>query len=173
MGFRSAVAGVAKNIVLGAPSTLKNHHLHNHQRGGNGRDDDEMEPFDSHEDEARCVELLEHLSNAILPEETLEVLNQLRDCVRESRTSQMVAAKVGGVDVIFECLLEEMQERGEKEEETSEQAHAALEVLVAAMTTEHEEDLKIVKERESRTIIVRKEGRKEGTNECVCVCVCV
>ena len=56
----------------------------------------------------------------------------------------MVVAKVGGVDVIFECLLEEMQER-EKEEETSEQAHAALEVLVAAMTTEHEEDLKIVK----------------------------
>ena len=109
-----------------------------------------MEPFDfSHEDEAqRCIELLEHLSNAILPEETLEVLNQLRDCVRESRTSQMVAAKVGGVDVIFECLLEEMQERGAKEEETSEQAHAALEVLVAAMTTEHEEDLKIVKERE-------------------------
>ncbi|CAL6371745.1 unnamed protein product [Bathycoccus prasinos] len=100
-------------------------------------------------DEAqRCIELLEHLSNAILPEETLEVLNQLRDCVRESRTSQMVAAKVGGVDVIFECLLEEMQERGAKEEETSEQAHAALEVLVAAMTTEHEEDLKIVKERE-------------------------
>ena len=77
MGFRSAVAGVAKNIVLGAPSALKNHHLQNHQRGGNGRDDDEMEPFDSHEDEARCVELLEHLSNAILPEETLEVLNQL------------------------------------------------------------------------------------------------
>ena len=150
MGFRSAVTEVAKNIVLGAPSTLKNHRVQNHQRGKNGRDDDEMEPFDfSHEDEAqRCIELLEHLSNAILPEETLEVLNQLRDCVRESRTSQMVAAKVGGVDVIFECLLEEMQERGAKEEETSEQAHAALEVLVAAMTTEHEEDLKIVKERE-------------------------
>jgi len=150
MGFRSAVTEVAKNIVLGAPSTLKNHRAQNHQRGKNGRDDDEMEPFDfSHEDEAqRCIELLEHLSNAILPEETLEVLNQLRDCVRESRTSQMVAAKVGGVDVIFECLLEEMQERGAKEEETSEQAHAALEVLVAAMTTEHEEDLKIVKERE-------------------------
>ena len=46
MGFRSAVAGVAKNIVLGAPSALKNHHLQNHQRGGNGRDDDEMEPFE-------------------------------------------------------------------------------------------------------------------------------
>ena len=150
MGFRSAVTEVAKNIVLGAPSTLKNHRVQNHQRGKNGRDDDEMEPFDfSHEDEAqRCIELLEHLSNAILPEETLEVLNQLRDCVRESRTSHLVAAKVGGVDVIFECLLEEMQERGAKEEETSEQAHAALEVLVAAMTTEHEEDLKIVKERE-------------------------
>ena len=115
MGFRSAVTEVAKNIVLGAPSTLKNHRVQNHQRGKNGRDDDEMEPFDfSHEDEAqRCIELLEHLSNAILPEETLEVLNQLRDCVRESRTSQMVAAKVGGVYVIFECLLEEMQERGD------------------------------------------------------------
>ena len=85
MGFRSAVAGVAKNIVLGAPSTLKNHHALLHQRGGNGRDDDadEMETFES-EDEARCVELLEHLSNAILPEDTLDVLNQLRDCVRES-----------------------------------------------------------------------------------------
>ena len=92
--------------------------------------------FESHEDEVRCVELLEHLSNSILPEDTLDVLNQLRDCVRESRKSQVIVAKVGGVDVIFECLLEEMQERGEKEEETSEAAHAALEVLVAAMTTE-------------------------------------
>ena len=102
MGFRSAVAGVAKNIVLGAPSTLKNHHaLLLHRRGGNGRDDDAdaMETFES-EDEARCVELLEHLSNAILPEDTLDVLNQLRDCVRESRTSQMVVAKVGGVDYL-------------------------------------------------------------------------
>ena len=74
--------------------------------------------FESHEEEVRCVELLEHLSNAILPEDTLDVLNQLRDCVRESRKSQVIVAKVGGVDVIFECLLEEMQERGEKEEET-------------------------------------------------------
>ena len=59
MGFRSAVTEVAKNIVLGAPSTLKNHRAQNHQRGKNGRDDDEMEPFDfSHEDEAqRCIEL--------------------------------------------------------------------------------------------------------------------
>ena len=168
MGFRSAVAGVAKNIVLGAPSALKTHHHdahHHHQRGGNGHaTDEEDNAFESEDEEEarRCTELLEHLSNAILPEDTLDVLNQLRDCVRESRTSQMVAAKVGGVDVIFECLLEEMHERGEKEEETSERAHAALEVLVAAMTTEHEEDLKIVKERE---ILEEKERGKMMTGK--------
>ena len=98
MGFRSAVAGVAKNIVLGAPSTLKiiTRYFTDEAATDETTTRMKLETFESSEDEARCVELLEHLSNAILPEDTLDVLNQLRDCVRESRTSQMVVAKVGG-----------------------------------------------------------------------------
>ena len=157
MGFRSAVAGVAKNIVLGAPSTLKN---------ANG--------FES-EDESNTIDLLERVSDSILMEDKLDALNQLRDCMRESRPSHALLAKVGGIDVIFDCLLEEQNDtrKGEEEAQTSEAAHAALEVLVAAVTMEHEEDLKILKERDileekgkmkKRTQHYRKENEEDDVN---------
>ena len=157
MGFRSAVAGVAKNIVLGAPSTLKN---------ANG--------FES-EDESNTIDLLERVSDSILMEDKLDALNQLRDCMRESRLSHALLAKVGGIDVIFDCLLEEQNDtrKGEEEAQTSEAAHAALEVLVAAVTMEHEEDLKILKERDileekgkmkKRTQHYRKENEEDDVN---------
>ena len=154
MGFRSAVAGVAKNIVLGAPSTLNT-------RDGN---------FES-EDEANAISLLEQVSDALLTEDKIDAMNQLRDCVRESRLSHVVLAKVGGIDVIFDCLLEEQNEREKAGEEatTSECAHAALEVLVAAVTTEHEEDLKIMKEREANEERGKTKRRvlnkRDGTND--------
>ena len=109
MGFRSAVAGVAKNIVLGAPSTLKNANGH----------------FES-EDESNTIDLLERVSDSILMEDKLDALNQLRDCMRESRLSHALLAKVGGIDVIFDCLLEEQNDtrKGEEEAQTSEAAHA-------------------------------------------------
>ena len=67
------------------------------------------------EDESNTIDLLERVSDSILMEDKLDALNQLRDCMRESRPSHALLAKVGGIDVIFDCLLEEQIMTRERE----------------------------------------------------------
>jgi hypothetical protein len=137
MGFRSAFAGVAKNIVLG-PTNAEN----------------SLERFKQdfqNEDEfaKRTIETLSRIENRIMKEQTRECLQELRDLIRESRQAQVVMARCG-IEIVFEAFVEDFE--GEDLERRNENrdflAIECLEVIVAAVTTEHEEDVDMRQARE-------------------------
>ena len=145
MGFGSAVAGVAKNIVLGVPDEREKTLLCVAEDEDEEKSDEDGTAVDD-----RVRSLLSQMSRmeTLFPEDRSDRVAELRDAIRDStrdRAHKLFAKRGYGVAACLEVLRDY-----EREKDGEDVVHATLECVVAALTTRRESDEKIEEEREKR-----------------------